>query len=59
MTPCWPRPGYPGPTAEDQEEQDYDHDGADYSDAPAESEDSTEVAEENSAEDTQGGASAE
>lgn len=44
---------------EDQEEQDYDHDGADYGDAPAESEDSTEAAEENSAEDTQDGASAE
>lgn len=44
---------------EDQEEQDYDHDGAGYGDAPAESEDSTEPAEENSAKDTQGGASAE
>lgn len=44
---------------EDQEEQDYDHEDVDYSDVSSEKEDSTEAAEENSAEDTQDGASAE
>ncbi|WP_326502733.1 DUF3027 domain-containing protein [Rothia nasimurium] len=44
---------------EDQEAQDYDHEDVDYSDVSSENEDSTEAAEENSAEDTQDGANAE